>query len=586
MTATTERPRTETPAPAPKKRPALLRRFDSLSLLRWAVIGFFLAFLALPLLSMLVVAFTGQPVNLLGSIVDADIRATNLDRLREFSLENFTGVLGTEAYRASLTNSLWLGARVAGIGVLICAPIAFGFARTAMPFKRILAVLCTVPIVVPTFIAAAGFIIMFGRTGWATHAYQQLGGDGVIFNVYSMTGITLALLFFLFPFILWPMVAAFKIADAALEDAAASLGARSAVGMATVTLPIAIPGIVSAALLGFSIAFSDFGAAIILAPDALNLIVVQAYREIAGFFNWAAASVLVVVMVAVVGAFFWLQRLVLRGRDYGTLTARGTKARELTNPLLCRLLALWTLLVALIPALALLSVVVQSLATTWGADLLPRGWTFGHYERIFRTSSDTIVNSLVLAAGALAIAIVVAATVAYFTVRRSSGTLDFMANIPLIVPGIALGIALIQTFNTAPAALYGTAILLVIGYAIRRLPYMIRSTVGTMQAIGGEVEEAARSLGATRLIAVSTVVLPLLMPAIFAGSILVFVTVIKETSLTVLMAPTRWTPMSLAVFTSLLRGDIYTAAALSVVLVLIVVALQQVAYRVTKGSLY
>ena len=157
---------------------------------------------------------------------------------------------------------------------------------------------------------------------------------------------------------------------------------------------------------------------------------------------------------------------------------------------------------------------------------------------------------------------------------------------PLIVPGIALGIALIQTFNTAPLALYGTGILLVAGYAVRRLPYMLRPAVGAMQAIGSEVEEAARSLGATRFTAVTTTVLPLLRPALSAGGILVFVTVLKETSLTVMVAPPGWAPMSLDIFTNLLRGELYTASAMSVVLLVIVITLQQIAYRFSKDSLY
>jgi iron(III) transport system permease protein len=173
--------------------------------------------------------------------------------------------------------------------------------------------------------------------------------------------------------------------------------------------------------------------------------------------------------------------------------------------------------------------------------------------------------------------------ITYFVHRHKSTGLDFLTTIPLIVPGIALGIALIQSFNAAPIMLTGSAFLLVVGYAIRRLPYMLRSTAGSMQAIGNDVEEAASSLGASRFVAVSTVIFPLLAPGLLAGSILVFVTVIKETSLTVLMAPAAWQPMSYRIFEALHRGEIFTASALSVLLVVIVVVLQQIAYRFSGG---
>jgi iron(III) transport system permease protein len=567
--------------------PGRLRRalqLDSMSIMRVLVLLFFFIFLVIPLLSLLIVSVTGQPANLIASLFNADVRATNVERLQDASLGTFVDTITTSRYVSALRNSIVLASGVALISVVLCLPIAYGFARTAMPFKKTLAALCTTPIVVPTFVAAAGFVIMFGRTGWVTYLWQSVGGQGQVFNPSSLLGITLALLFFLFPFALWPMVAAFRIANTQVEGAAKNLGAHNGMAFMSVTVPLALPGIISAGLLIFAIAFSDFGAAIILAPSDLNLIVVSAYREIAGFFNWAGASALVIVMVAVTGVFFALQRLVLRGRDYGTLTARGAGVELNENPRTCRVLAAYTALVALVPTLALLSVLMQSFATSWGADLLPRGYTLANYQQVLARSGDSVFNSLVLAGAALVLSLFIAVFVTYFVVRRNSSTMDFLSTIPLVIPGIALGIALIQSFNMAPLALTGTATLLVIGYAIRRLPYMLRSTMSSMQAIGGEVEEAATNLGASRLVAMGSVVLPLLAPALMTGSILLFVTVIKETSITVLVAPSDFQPMSYAIFVSLMRGELYSASALSVLLVIIVMILQQLALKFSPGG--
>ncbi|WP_207782064.1 ABC transporter permease [Phytoactinopolyspora limicola] len=572
------------PAGGKRGRRARMReRLDTLGLLRVLIWAFFTIFLLVPLLSLVVVSLTGQPANLLGSVVDGTLRATNLERLADASLGTFADTVTRPAYVSALGNSLTLATWVALITTLMAMPIAYGIARTAMPFKRTLSVLCTVPIVIPTMVGAGGLIIMFGRSGWASELYRRLGGDGVIFNVNSMTGIVLAMVFFLFPFVLWPMVAAFRVADVSVENAAMNLGARRLTPFFTATLPLALPGVISSALLIFAIAFSDFGAAIVLAPPDLNLIVVQAYREIAGFFNWAGASVLVIVMTAVVAAFFGLQRLVLRGKGYGTLTGRGTTIELNRSTGLCRGLAVYTTVVVLLPTLVLLSVVVMSFSRRWSSSLAPQQWTLAHYERVFGRGFDNVINSLILGFGALLLCLVLGTFITYFVHRHKSTGLDFLTTIPLIVPGIALGIALIQSFNAGPFVLTGGAFLLVVGYAIRRLPYMLRSTAGSMQAIGTEVEEAAGSLGASRFTAVSTVVFPLLAPGLLAGSILVFVTVIKETSLTVLMAPAGWQPMSYRIFEALHRGEIFTASALSVLLVVIVVVLQQVAYRLTGG---
>jgi iron(III) transport system permease protein len=581
------RARGEDPTSRSDARSSRLRRalhFDSMAVMRVVVVLFFFVFLVIPLVSLLIVSVTGQPANIIASLFDADVRQTNLERLGDASIATFVDTVTTTRYVNALRNSIVLATGVALISLVVCVPIAYGFARTAMPFKKTLAALCTVPIVVPTFVAAAGFVIMFGRTGWVTYLYQSIGMEGQLFNPSSLLGITLALLFFLFPFALWPMVAAFRVASTEVEGASKNLGARNGMTFMSVTVPLALPGIISAALLIFAIAFSDFGAAIILAPSDLNLIVVSAYREIAGFFNWEGAATLVIVMVAVTGAFFALQRVVLRGRDYGTLTARGGGMELNRNPRTCRILAAYTALVALVPTLALLSVLMQSFATTWGADLLPRGYTLDHYRTVLARSGDSISNSLVLAGATLVLSLFIAVFVTYFVIRRNSGTMDFLSTIPLVIPGIALGIALIQSFNMAPLALTGTATLLVIGYAIRRLPYMLRSTMSSMQAIGGEVEEAAANLGASRLVAMGSVVLPLLAPALLTGSILLFVTVIKETSITVLVAPNTFQPMSYAIFVSLMRGELYSASALSVLLVALVMVLQQLAMKFAPGS--
>lgn len=560
------------------------RRVDLLKVFKVAVYAFFGVFLFLPLVSLFIVAFTEEPANLLGSIVDGDIRSTNLDRLGGASLGAFVDGITERQNAEALRNSLLLATGVAAVSTVVSIPIAFAFARTAMPGKKTFMVLSTIPIVVPTMVGAAGFVAMFGRSGWFTMLWQSVGLAGNPVNPYSLGGLVIVLVLFLFPFVLWPMVAAFKIADATIEGAAQNLGARSKATFATVTVPLALPGIVSAALLIFAIAFSDFGAAIILAPPELNLIVVNAYREVAAWFNWAGAAVLVTVMVAVVAAFYGLQRLALRGRDYGTLTARGARAELNTSRRLNRGLAIYTGIVLLVPTLVLLSVLIRSFATTW-SGVTPAGYTLAHYDRVVARNLDNIGNSLVLSAGALAISLAVVILIAYFVQRENASGLDLFATIPLVIPGIAIGIALIQSFNTAPLPLHGTAFLVVVAYAIRRLPYMLRSTSGSMQAIGGEVEEAAWNLGASRLVGLATTVLPLLRPALITGGILVFITVIKETSITVLMAPADWQPMSYAIFQSLHRGELGSGSALSVVLVVIVVILQQIAYRLSPGGI-
>lgn len=560
-------------------------RWNGLSVVKILIYLFFGVFLILPLLSVFLVSFTGQPVNLLGSITDPTIFSSTVEKFKAVSLENYEKIFTNKTYFSAVKNSLGLAVLVALIVIVMCVPIAYGIARTTMPLKKTISALCTIPLIVPTFISAYAVIIMFGRSGWVTYIYQKLGGEGMLIDPYSMAGIVLVQVFFFFPYALWPMVAAFKMSDISLEEASLNLGAKNWFTFIFVTFPLAIPGVISSALLIFTVSFSDFGTPIILAPKEMNLLVVEAYREIAGFFNWGGAAILTVIMVLVAAFFFWLQHLFTKGKNYGSVSGKPKQQKLNDSKGLTRTLSVYSFVLVLFPLLAMLSIVLQSLATTWGKNPLPNGYTLDHYKTIFTSSLGNIQNSIVLALGALVLSVIIATFVSYFVVRQNFNKLDFMTSIPLVVPGIAFGIALIQTFNTAPLHLTGTAVLLIVAYTIRRLPYMVRSTMGTMRAIKQDIEEAAVNLGATPLTAAITIIGPLMLPGIAAGSILVFITVIKETSISILLAPADWAPMSLAIFQNILRGEYYTAAAMSVVLVIIVLLLQAIANRMSKNQL-
>lgn len=552
-------------------------RFSGLTLIKLLIYAFFGLFMLLPLFSVFLVSFTGEPINLLGSLTDPAIFSSTMEKLKGISFENYKKIFSNAGYLSALKNSLVLGFSVTLIVILVCIPLAYGIARTKMPFKKTISALCMVPLIVPTFISSYAFIIMFGRAGWVTQIYNALGGEGMLVNPYSMMGVALVQVFFFFPYALWPLVAAFKISDVSLEEASQNLGAKSWFTFVFVTFPLALPGVISSALLIFTVSFSDFGTPIVLAPKELNLLVVEAYREISGFFNWGGAAILTVVMVIVAAFFFWLQHLFTKGKNYGSVSGKPKQQKLIENKLLTRVLSGYSFFIVLVPLFAMLSIALQSISTTWGKSLLPNGYTLDHYKTIFSTSMSNIQNSIILATGALVLSVIIATFVSYFVVRQNSAKLDFMASIPLVVPGIAFGIALIQTFNTAPLHLTGTALLLIIAYTIRRLPYMVRSTMGAMRAIKQDIEEAAINLGATPLTAAITIIGPLMLPGIAAGSVLVFITVIKEASVSILLAPPEWAPMSLAIFHNILRGEYYSAAAMSIVLVVLVLVLQGIA---------
>src|SRR5699024_1340287 len=281
---------------------------------------FFIMFLIIPLISIFLVSFTDEPLNLFGSFINIETMQTTILQFKNATFDNFKDILTNKTYVSSLKNSILLSVGVSIVVLLLCIPIAYGIARTKMPFKKTISALCTIPLVVPTFIAGYAFIIMFGNAGWVTQIYQCLGGNGLLLNPYSMTGIAIVQIFFFFPYALWPLVAAFKVTDTSLEEASRNMGAKSWLTFIAVTFPLVIPGVLSTALVIFAVSFSDFGTPIILAPSDLNLIVVEAYREISGFFNWGGAAILTVVMIAIAGIVYWLQNYLTKSMNYGSVS--------------------------------------------------------------------------------------------------------------------------------------------------------------------------------------------------------------------------------------------------------------------------
>lgn len=344
----------------------LKNSLNGLTVVKVLIFLFFGLFMLLPLLSVFVVSFTGEPTNLLGAITDPAIFNSTLEKFKNISLDNYKRIFSNAGYATALKNSLVLAFTVTIIIILVCIPLAYGIARTKMPFKKTISALCMIPLIVPTFISAYAFIIMFGRAGWVTQIYNALGGEGMLLNPYSMAGVVAVQVFFFFPYALWPLVAAFKVSDVSLEEASQNLGAKNWFTFIFVTFPLALPGVISSALLIFTVSFSDFGSPIVLAPKELNLLVVEAYREISGFFNWGGAAILTVVMVIVAAFFFYLQHLFTKGKNYGSVSGKPKQQKLIENKLLTRVLSGYSLFIVLIPLLAMLSVALQSVATTWG----------------------------------------------------------------------------------------------------------------------------------------------------------------------------------------------------------------------------
>ncbi|HEY3884586.1 MAG TPA: ABC transporter permease subunit, partial [Vicinamibacterales bacterium] len=229
------------------------------------------------------------------------------------------------------------------------------------------------------------------------------------------------------------------------------------------------------------------------------------------------------------------------------------------------------------PVAAYAELLTMSGAARWGPTMLPTAWTLSHLRLAFWDFPDPYWRSVVLCGSATAVCLVYGLAIALRSGR--SRALDIVTTLPLIVPGTAIGIALISAYNAPPLALHQTAFIVVVALAVRRLPYAVRTLAAARAQIDPVLGHAAATLGASPSFTAVKVFLPLLAPALAGAAVLVFVTAVTEVSSTILLAPANWTPASVHIYNLVHELALYDAAAYAVGLVLLVAVLERLVRR-------
>jgi len=197
-------------------------------------------------------------------------------------------------------------------------------------------------------------------------------------------------------------------------------------------------------------------------------------------------------------------------------------------------------------------------------------FSFGNYTAAFdKIMKRSLPNTFMIGVLALLLVIFLAILIAYLVVRRANtinGVIDTLSMVPYIIPGAVVGIALVITFNRGPLVLTGTAAIMIIALIIRRLPYTIRSSVAILQQIPLSIEEAAISLGCSKLKAFFTITVPMMTNGIMSGAIISWITIITELSTAIVLYSVNTETLTLTVYTSVVQGNDGVAAAVATIL--------------------
>jgi iron(III) transport system permease protein len=499
-----------------------------------------------------------------------------------FTLEFFAAVFKNPIYQEGLWNSFAIGSCATLTALSIAFPLALVGHRYDFIGKPALGVLVLAPMILPPFVGAVGVKQMLGVNGALNAALIKTGlMDGAMpFDWLAegrFVGIVLMIGLNLYPILYMNIAAALSNLDPAMEQAAENLGCPPWKRFFRITLPLAMPGVFAGASIVFIWAFTELGVPLVF--DFSRTASVQIFDGLKGLERNPIPYALTTILLIVATLVFTLSKFVIGRSPLGTAPRPKVRAdaRRLSGwkSAACATLFLGVFILAAIPHLGVL---LLSLAGRWYGTVIPDAFTLRHYTEALGNGLvvPSIQNSLLYAGCATLVALVIGLSVAWVVVRsdlKIRGWLDAVVMLPLAVPGLVMAfgyLALSQegkSFHFLVGAGGSPFLLLVIAYAIRRLPYVVRSAVAGLQQSNPALEEAARSLGATPARALRRIAIPLIGANLAAGAILAFAFAMLEVSDSLILAQQeQHFPITKAIYSllSTLGNGTELAAALGV----------------------
>ena len=507
-----------------------------------------------------------------------------------FTLHHVLAIFADPALRAGLFNSFTIAVCTTLACVAIALPLAVLAAKFDFPGKRAMSALILVPMILPPFVGAIGLSHLLGRSGSVNALLMNLGlieigidflGKGGFWAIVFIQALAL------YPILFLNATAALANLDPALEEAAENLGASWWKRFFTIVLPLIRPGLFAGATIVFIWSFTELGTPLMFDYQIVTPVqIFNGIKEMAVSktpYALTAVMLMSAIMLYIVGKFVF-------GRGAYAMYSKASIRSEVVQltGLKGALAAGAFASVIGIAILPHISVILVSLTSNghWYQSVLPREFTLTHYTDALShpLAVGSIRNSLFYASVAVALDLILGLMIGYLIVRTrlwGRGLLDSLSMLPLAVPGLVMAFGFVAMSLRWPFAegdpLEGWVDvigaepnpipLLIIAYAVRRLPYVVRSTVAGLQQTSGELEEAALNLGAGRIRAVRTIIIPLIAANLIAGGLLAFSFAMLEVSDSLILAQREaHFPITKAIYILFERlGDgMYIASAMGV----------------------
>jgi len=483
-------------------------------------------------------------------------------------LANFIQYVQTPALAQSTRNTLTFALLTTAVTVPLAFVFAYAIQRSCIPFKGIWRNLAMIPILAPSLLAAISFIYLFGNQGAFKFMLQWFG----LTSIYGMPGMVLAMTFASFPHAVMILMAALALSDARLYEAADALGTSERRKFFTITLPGAKYGLISACMVVFTMAVSEFGVPKVIGGNT-SVLAVDIYKQVIGQQNFSMGAVVGLVLLLPAVVAYVIDNLMQR-RQQALLTARSVPYQASPAALRDGLLLVFVVIVAALLLLVVGMAAFGSVVKFWPYNL---SLTLTHYTYGFEEAGieHAYRNSLVMAAWCAVLGAAITFAGAYWLEKTRGADLvrpliRFQAMLPMAVPGMVLGIGYILFFNlpTNPLNfLYGTMAILVLSTIVHFYSSSHLTAVTALKQIDSEFESVSASLKVPFYKTFWRVTVPVCLPSILDIGRYYFVNAMTTISAVVFLYSPKTTLASISILQLDEAGAIGSAAAMATLIV-------------------
>jgi iron(III) transport system permease protein len=546
----------------------------------------------------LVGAVTAVPVVLLL------INSFNVSRPGEpsrYGLDNWRRALSDSQLGEAIWNTVRLGLTRTVVAVVIATVLSLLIARTDMPGRRVVEVALWFAFFIPALSMTLGWIVLLdssnGVVNTTLRSLLGLSGAQGPLNIYSFWGIILAhISASTVPIMTILIIPSLRRMSSGLEEAARSCGAGRFKTIVFVTLPLARPAILSAALLSFIQSLKAFEIEYLLGnPVGFKVYSTQIYDWIyrePPLYGMATALGMLIIPVMVFLAVG--QRMLVRDRNFETVGSRGFSDAPMALGRIRRwvvagIVYLYVLLVIGLPVGAL---IVGSFMRRFGFFHVRHPFTTSNWSDLIHDDlfASSVINSLKIGIGATLLGVAMYFAIAYIIVRsrmRGRATVDVLAWLPVALPGILLGLGLLWFYLGTPlrTVLYGSVTGLILAIVINHMATGTQQMKAGIMQISPEHDQAARTCGAPPLRSLWHIMLPLIAPSVAAVAVLTFDSAIRDISSVILLTSGKSRPLSVLLLEYSSTSELEEAAALGVIMSAVTVLFGLVATKLAGGRL-